>query len=765
MSAWETLLESLIKYPLDWFAQGELGLSYSIQFFLVLAVAAALLALGSARLALGAWRPRQDILTLGTLRWLALILILLCLFQPVLLLPDQTQQRGMLAVLLDDSLSMTIEDLESLGGDNTSRADFIRRHFGPQGDIAQALNENFDLSLFRFGADVETIQDSSSLSFSQAGTNLADALRYVEQTLSGAPLAGVVVVSDGAVNSGTALQEAILRLTAAGTPIYTLGVGQERFPADLEISAVQLPAKALKDTTVQANVQIQQRGYGSRETVLSVFDGEQILVQQTITLSDSTLQTLTLPLRLSEGGPKRLRFELPQLPDETLTANNHREIFLEVLDRREKILYVEGAPRFELKFLRRAVADAPNLHVVTLVRTGDSKFYRLGIDSPEQLQDGFPESAEELFEYRGIIIGSVEASFFSDKQQALLLDFMDKRGGGVLFLGGKLAFAEGGYADSQLAQAMPVVMGTPSSSFQREVTMLPTALGRNHAISQLASTEADSWARWQDLPAVSVVNPLDQNKPGATTLLQETVSPPSSGLLGLVYQRYGRGLSVALPLQNTWLWQMHADVPLDDYSHETFWRQLLSWLVSETPQRIELPLSANPLIAHSDTSIPIQVYDAQYDLLSGAVLRAKVLGPSGDEQNLVASELIDAPGTYSLPLRTSDAGLYELHIETDSDDVAAAGLNRIAYLHASAAGEEYYRSELQTGVLRQLASESGGTYFGTDSAERLPRAIRPAPTTASLIQRYELWDMPLLLLLLLLTLSLDWGYRRWRGLR
>ena len=757
MTAWETLL---FKYPLDWFAQGELGLSYSPQLFVLLGLLAALPALGAARLAVRAWRPLRDIAVLGFLRWLVFMLVLLCLFQPVLLLPDQTQQRGVVAVLLDDSLSMTITDMES----GTSRADFIHQHFGLQGDLLQALSRNFDLALFRFGAAAETIQETSSLSFAQAGTNLAAALRYVEQTLSGAPLAGVVLASDGAVNSGASLQEAVLRLKAAGAPIYTLGVGRERFPADLEINTVQLPAKALKDTTVQANIQIQQRAYGGRETILSVFDGKQILAQQTVTLSDSALQTLTVPLRLSEGGPQRLRFELPLLPGETLAQNNQREVFLEVLDKREKILYIEGEPRFELKFLRRAVADAPNLHIVTLVRTGDNKFYRLGIDDPEQLQDGFPESAEELFGYRGLIIGNIEASFFSAEQQALLLDFIAWRGGGVLFLGGKRAFAEGGYADSLLAEAMPVLMGTPSSGFQRAVSILPTPLGRSHAISQLAATNADSWARWQDLPAVSMVNPLDQNKPGATVLLQEPSGQQSPGLLGLVYQRYGRGLSVALPVQNTWLWQMHADVPLDDYSHETFWRQLLSWLVSETPERIELEPGAGPLIANTDASIPIQVFDTNYELLSGAELQVQVLGPSGEEQNLLASEQVDTPGTYTLPLRTAEAGLYELHIKANAAD-ADQTLERIAYLHVSATGEEFYRAELQSALLRRVASESGGTYFSADSAERLPRAIRPTPATASLLQRYELWDMPLLLLLLVITLSLDWGYRRWRGLR
>ena len=118
-------------------------------------------------------------------------------------------------------------------------------------------------------------------------------------------------------------------------------------------------------------------------------------------------------------------------------------MLVQVLDRREKILYFEGEPRFELKFIRRAVAEDKNLQVVCLQRTSQNKFLRLDVDDAEELAGGFPKTREELFKYRGLILGSVEASFFTADQLRMIAEFVSQRGGGLLTLGGRHSFAEG----------------------------------------------------------------------------------------------------------------------------------------------------------------------------------------------------------------------------------------------------------------------------------------------------------------------------------
>ena len=106
----------------------------------------------------------------------------------------------------------------------------------------------------------------------------------------------------------------------------------------------------------------------------------------------------------------------------------------------------------------------------------------------------FPKSRAELFQYRAIVLGSIEASFFTHDQLAMLADFVNVRGGGLLMLGGRRSFAEGGYAGTPLAQVMPVVISgdaVPDSlTLFADLKVALTPPGASHAVAQVAATPA-----------------------------------------------------------------------------------------------------------------------------------------------------------------------------------------------------------------------------------------------------------------------------------
>ena len=127
-------------------------------------------------------------------------------------------------------------------------------------------------------------------------------------------------------------------------------------------------------------------------------------------------------------------------------------------DRKEKILYFEGEPRFEYKFIRRAIPEGDNIIVTSLIRTADNKYMRQGVDGPDELVAAFPKTREELFAYRSLIIGSLEAAALTGDQLKMIAEFVDRRGGGLLMLGGPRAFAEGGWTGTAVADVLPVVL-------------------------------------------------------------------------------------------------------------------------------------------------------------------------------------------------------------------------------------------------------------------------------------------------------------------
>src|SRR5690606_18526842 len=129
--------------------------------------------------------------------------------------------------------------------------------------------------------------------------------------------------------------------------------------------------------------------------------------------ADGAAATVRVSFTAADPGARRYTFRITPQPGERVLENNERNVLVEVRDGKEKILYFEGEPRFEVKFLRRAVADDPQLQLVVLQRTAENRFLRLDVDSAAELESGFPRSREELFSYDALVIGSVEASYFT----------------------------------------------------------------------------------------------------------------------------------------------------------------------------------------------------------------------------------------------------------------------------------------------------------------------------------------------------------------
>ncbi len=185
-------------------------------------------------------------------------------------------------------------------------------------------------------------------------------------------------------------------------------------------------------------VSFHQRGYAGQKSTLTVRDGDKVLASREITFaSDGKIQTENLLLQRGLRRRKAASVLDRASPGEENRANNSVTRLVNVESAKRRILYVEGEPRWEYKFIRRAEDDDRIVQVVSMLRTTENKIYRQGIDDPQELADGFPARGEDLFGYQGLIIGSVEAGYFTLPQQELIREFVDRRGGGVLFLGGR----------------------------------------------------------------------------------------------------------------------------------------------------------------------------------------------------------------------------------------------------------------------------------------------------------------------------------------
>lgn len=765
----DALSEFLFKYPPYLYQQGTFGFSASrLTWAAVLLLAAGVL--GVTVLLLRRLRATgRERSVLIACRTVAIAVLAWCLLRPVLVVASAVPSRNVVAVLVDDSRSMRIADHA-----DQPRAAFVRQHLAsPDSSLYRALAERFQVRFYRTsgrGGRAAPLADSA---FASSRSQLVDAALRVEDDLLGTPVAGVVLISDGADNGSQLsdrdrLMEQMVALKARGVPVFTVGVGSDRFSRDIEVVSVQAPRWVLRGGNVVVEAVVMHRGFGGRTVPIVVEDSGRIVAREVIALPrDGEAVTARIRTPAAATGARMLTVRVPVQEGELIDRNNARTAVVSVRGRREKILYIEGEPRFEVKFLRRAIAADSNLQLVTIVRTARDKYLRLSVDDSLELAGGFPRTREELFNYRGVVLGSIEASAFTLDQLRMLADFVSERGGGLIALGGRLAFGEGGYRGTPLADVLPVELvgdpGEPDSTDLHTVDAVPTEAGRWHAALQLAGSDSATRARWDTMPAVTTLNLFGRPKPGATVLLSARDVGAEALRPLLAVQRFGRGRSAAFGAQDSWLWQMAAEVEVEDDSHEAFWRQLLRWLVTDVPDRADLVAAADGAEPNESIRIRAEVFDKRFVHVNGANVVAELEAPDGTRSPLPFEWSGARDGEYVTDALLGDAGVYAVHARAI---LAATGDTLRAepvHLAAVMSEREYFGAERRSALLRQLAEETGGRYYEPNEAMNVARDLAHSASGVTVVERKDLWDLPAVFLVLALALATEWAYRRRRG--
>ncbi len=584
--------------------------------------------------------------------------------------------------------------------------------------------------------------------------------------------------------------------------MHAVGVGREQLDPDVEIERVEIPGRVIQGSTVIADVVVAHTGLGGAAVAVNLEENGTILATEEVELSGgSGSATVRIPFSLDDPGVRNLRVRVPTQDGEVVEENNFRDTHVQVRDGREKILYYEGQPRFEVGFLRQAVQEDENLQVVVLQRTGEDRYVRLDVDSGDELSGGFPSTREELFDYRGLILGSVEASSFSPDQLRMIVDFVDRRGGGLLVLGGPAALAEGGFAETALAQLFPVELEDPLDveggveDFWATVRLSPTRSGVMHPALRLggepvsgggdddsasrsteAAASADSTSstltRWEDLPPLTTVNLVGDARPGATVLLEGEIeevfgtrADPSFGdetSAVFAFQRYGAGISAVLAVHDTWIWQMHHEIPLEDETHERFWRQVLRWLVQEVPEPLEVSAANTRVAPAQPVELVARIASEEFVPVNDAQVTARITDPFGAEQELELTWNLDRDGEYRGSFLPSVDGPYE--VEVDALDGERMLVSPPLHIEAGVLDEELRSGAMRGNLLRRVASDTGGQFYTMDRLAGLPEALRYTDRGTVVQEERDLWDLPLFFFLLIGLLFAEWVVRRRRGL-
>jgi len=328
-------------------------------------------------------------------------------------------------------------------------------------------------------------------------------------------------------------------------------------------------------------------------------------------------------------------------------------------------------------------------------------------------------------------------------------------------LGGSRSFSEGGYAGTPVADALPVVVERVARSLDdlpvARLKVRPTRAGEAHALTQIAGTEAASSARWNDLPVLTSVNPLRTLKPGATLLLSGTDEKRRTQPV-LAYQRYGRGKALALTVQDSWLYQMHASMPLEDMTHENLWRQLLRWVVDAVPDSVDIHTSSERVEAGEPVTLTAEVVDKSFVELNDARVIAKVKDPQGNTVDVPLQWTGERSGEYKATFTAASEGMYTADVEA-SREGKPLGTSSV-HVRAAPGDAEYFDASMHAARLKRIADETGGKFYTPDTVNALPEDLKYAGRGVTTVEERDLWHMPIVLLLIGGLMAGEWAYRR-----
>ena len=768
----------LFKYPLDVLRNGDLVFltRLPVESFILAGVAiAVVMFLMYRRMASKVGPARRCVLL--ALRVLFVAVLLFMLAQPTLQAARTRVGNIFTAVVVDTSSSMSIPDVDAKDekdkGRKISRLDGAKSLLlgaTEQKSLLKELGDQSRLVVYGFDRETKRLADIAGAKADGPQTNVFKAMRDVDGELRGVPLGAVVLLSDGGRNAGGSYDDAAEILKSRGVPLYAVGLGNPNPPKDYEVSQVLAPRQVRRNSEVEVTANIRNTGFKG-PFVAQILRGDTVLVSKTVEpTAGQDLHRVKLVFTPDHEGATTYRVAVPVVKNEkgecieAVANNNSRDFTVQIQDDRLPVLYIEGSPRLEYRFLRRVMFRDKDFRLVGLLRLAKDRFYVQGANEGEKyLESGFPTTAEQLFSFQAVILGDIEADYFSPAQLQLLEQFVNVRGGGLIMLGGVNSFGTGKYAGTPVGKMLPLDISPADAPYSDEqYKARVTDDGLKHPVMQLLSDPVANKKLWENAPPLIGVTPTRGVKVGGQLLIsQEKGALP--GLPVLAVQNYGAGRVAAFTSGGSWYLQM--SVPASAQFHEKFWKQLVRWLVVGAKEQLTVETDAEMYSRKDPVILKATVLAKDLKPVNDATVVATITDPLGNKMELPMDWILSQEGVYQCRYVPEDEGSYQFHVRVDNwkDHKGVFSEFRV-----SEPVIEFVDSSMREASLKSLAEATGGKFYRLADAGNLPKDLGKALEQARQvgmkpIQR-QIWDMPILFALLVLLAGTEWFVRRRSGL-
>lgn len=782
------------------------GLSLGWAFFIFVVLVAAL---SWSYLRFAPALPRFARVGLIILRSLLIGLLLLLLVKPILLITLEEKIRRPLLILLDTTQSMGLSDRRE-NPDDLARAAIAKGVISPEGGLKQTvpggqadslkqmsrqqllealaansqlnlwprLHEHASLMFYGFGRKITelgelappegaklTPEDAAaffhSLHYDENLTAVGDSLRDLLDAQRGQPISGVVLITDGASNTGSAPVDAAVIAKQDGVPLFIYGIGVTS-PQDILVAELSGPQVSNVKEKLNVTARIRAQSMQSRKATVQLKANGKVVDEQPIEFRVDGEQEVTLSYTPDEVGEVDLEAYVPPLAEEAVKDNNSAKARVRIVDDKLKVLLVEQEPRWDYQYLLGMLQRDRRIKLKCVLLAGDPDLSREP-DSP--YLDRIPDDKQALFGNDLVIIGDVDPSQLGDARMKLLNEWVSKLGGGIIFMAGP-KFDPKAYQGTPLEPILPVESETRTGDrYADPVQLKLTPAGESSPLLMLSQNSQDNLALWGGFPGVKWTAWVGKARPGAQVLLTDPTTSRANreGPMPVIaMQSYGLGQSLYVGTDETYRWRSH----VGEKYYTQIWGQIIQALTAQHTMGAsvltQLKTDRPSYLTGDRIKISGRIFQSGFEPLTDAEVPGTITikpeakqgqpAPAPQTTELRLQAIPDRPGEYRGEMTAQVAGNYSYSTVRDPAVVVKFDVAEPRVELSDIAMNEK--------LLRVMASTAGGHFVREEDLNGLPELISSQTSGSVTFKKIPLAFAPIILGLMILVACIEWLWRR-----
>lgn len=725
--------------------------------------------------------PRRTMLMLVILRVIAVGMVIVCLFRPVISFRRRATRAEQIAVLIDRSKSMSITDYPNVPG----RLEQVQEILAG-GGVLDDLGADFELKMWAFDVSAEPVpgeREMRDLIATGGATQIASAIGEAVSAAERDRLHGVLIFTDGMDTSGADVVE---RTRELGVRAYCVGVGAkligEKDFRDISIAKVETKRSCPVDNITEVAVLVEAVNFKGLICPVSIWQGEAEVARTTVTLDNVPgPQRAVIRFTPHEKGLIEYKAVITVQGGERISENNESDFTLNVTDPQIRVLHIAGTVGPEYKYLARMMRLDPNIQPMSFIKVKAGLIKRFG-EVEGVGGGGLPASTEALKKFDVIVLGDIDATHFKPEQLKAIAERVSD-GAGLVMLRGKGSFGAGGYALTPLAEALPVTMAArEDGELAQKFRMKLSETGRAHPVFTGLVSIFEGADAGVELHAVNRVKGL---RPGSEVLASGPDDPAAEAVGGgeegrgggpmpvLVTGQFGKGRTAAFLGGPTYRWLLLLKGIGRESPYSRYWGQLVRWLASEEVKKagtgpgVEATLDAAVYGPGEVVTIDARVRDVEGLLTNTAKVTAAVElqeaapAKAGPGATLQMARSTDATGAYEATYTPAGPGRYRLTVVATEEGVEL-GKKELSFV----VGEpnlEFERFDLDEQLLKNLADSTGGRYVTLAAVDDLVAEFQSHASKGEKAYIINLANTPLLFVIFVILVTVEWlTRRRWQ---